>query len=405
MFALYDHTSARLSDREALMVKHIPPGGNWRNIPESVPSSRLEQIREMSKTRGIVRTTYYGRLRWNRPSYTISTYFSRPGNGCFIHPEQDRLISLREGARLQSFRDSYRFFGSRTSKYSQIGNAVPPLLAYAIAHGLKGSAPSTLVDLFSGAGGLSEGFRMAGYEILAAQELDRNCAETYRNNHGTNVIDGDIRKAETKSKLVDFIEEQGKEVGIVAGGPPCQGFSMAGWFKSDDERNDLFLDFLAVVNKLRPMHILMENVQGLLWMEKGAILKAILEKIRAIGYHVEYKVLEAERFGVPQLRRRVFIIGTRSGQPKFPEPVFGNSSLDLPNVPTVFDAISDLPRIRPGIFEDPQVYDPKWTKTRYQRWCTGSLETREFFSSMVSTWTETQSTQGPPIDVPSPPVN
>src|SRR2546425_1352303 len=164
---VYNHVSAKLSELDLRMIKCVRPGGNWRDIDPSIPSKRLDQIRLGVK--GGSRSTYYGRLRWNRPSYTISTYFSRPGNGCFIHPEQDRLISLREGARLQSFRDSYRFFGSRTSKYSQIGNAVPPLLAYAIAHGLKGSAPSTLVDLFSGAGGLSEGLRMAGYEILAAQ--------------------------------------------------------------------------------------------------------------------------------------------------------------------------------------------------------------------------------------------
>ena len=135
------------------MVRSIPPGGNWQDIPTSIPSARLEQIRRMSVARGgIVRTTYYGRLRWDRPSYTISTYFSRIGNGCFIHPEQDRLISLREGARLQSFRDSFRFLGSRTSKFGQIGNAVPPLLAWAIARELKDSAHVTLVDLFAACG-------------------------------------------------------------------------------------------------------------------------------------------------------------------------------------------------------------------------------------------------------------
>ena len=114
------------------MVKHIPEGGNWRNIPETVPSKRLDQIR---KSGG--RTTYYGRLRNDKPSYTISTYFNRLGNGCYIHPNQDSLISLREGARLQSFKDSFYFCGPKTSIYKQIGNAVPPLLGRTIAELIK----------------------------------------------------------------------------------------------------------------------------------------------------------------------------------------------------------------------------------------------------------------------------
>ncbi|NQU87409.1 MAG: DNA cytosine methyltransferase, partial [Mariniphaga sp.] len=105
---IYNHIAPKFSELERDMVKNIPPGGNWQNIPESVPSKRLEQIR---KSGG--RTTYYGRLRNDKPSYTISTYFNRIGNGCHIHPEQERLISIREGARLQSFKDSFIFYGSK----------------------------------------------------------------------------------------------------------------------------------------------------------------------------------------------------------------------------------------------------------------------------------------------------
>ena len=129
MTLLYNHIAPKFSELEKQMVVHIPPGGNWSNIPESVPSKRLEQIRR----NGGGRTTYYGRLRWEKPSYTISTYFNRIGNGCHIHPEQDRLISIREAARLQSFPDNYRFTGSKGAIHKQIGNAVPPLLAYKIS--------------------------------------------------------------------------------------------------------------------------------------------------------------------------------------------------------------------------------------------------------------------------------
>ena len=99
---IYNHISPTLSEMERKMLYHIVPGGNWKNIPSEISSKRLDKIRE---TGG--RTTYYGRLRKDRPSYTITTYFNRLPNGCNIHPSQDRVISIREGARLQSFKDDY----------------------------------------------------------------------------------------------------------------------------------------------------------------------------------------------------------------------------------------------------------------------------------------------------------
>ena len=116
MSKLYNHQTASLSEIDLKMIKSVPSGGNWKNIPKSIPSERLNKIR---KSGG--RTTYYGRLRWDKPSYTINTYFNRPGNGCFMHPDdkksknpQHRLISFREAARIQSFQDDFKFFGSKT---------------------------------------------------------------------------------------------------------------------------------------------------------------------------------------------------------------------------------------------------------------------------------------------------
>ena len=126
---LYNHVCAKLSELDLEMVRSIPQGGNWQNIPLSV-ARKSERVMKIRKNGG--RTTYYGRLNPNLPSYTVNTYFNRPGNGTFIHPHQARLISFREAARLQSFPDSYRFFGSNTSIYKQIGNAVPPLLYKAV---------------------------------------------------------------------------------------------------------------------------------------------------------------------------------------------------------------------------------------------------------------------------------
>ena len=128
---LYNHIAPRLSDLEWEMAKHIPEGGNWQSIPVHIPSKRLEQIRRSGG-----RTTYYGRLNDNKPSYTITTYFNRLGNGCNLHPSQDRIISIREGARLQSFKDSYVFHCSKSAQYKQIGNAVPVNLGKEVGYSI-----------------------------------------------------------------------------------------------------------------------------------------------------------------------------------------------------------------------------------------------------------------------------
>ena len=156
---IYNHVTYPLSENDMKMVVSIPAGGNWKNIPKSIPSKRLEQIR---KSGG--RTTLYGRLSWSKPSYTITTYFNRPGNGTYIHPIYDRVITAREAARFQSFPDSYVFKGSKTSLCKQIGNAVPPLLAFSIATQIKRKTKTKkILDLFCGSGGLSLGFKWAGY--------------------------------------------------------------------------------------------------------------------------------------------------------------------------------------------------------------------------------------------------
>ncbi|PJI55266.1 hypothetical protein CTI14_06395 [Methylobacterium radiotolerans] len=148
------HGLNTLSELDYEMIRHVPVGGNWQQIPESVPSARLSQIRAMSKERGIVRTTYYGRLRPDQPAYTIATYYNRPGNGTNIHPHEDRTLSHREAARLQSFPDSYGFIGGDGAIRKQIGNAVPPLLGRAVASQLlqSGLMRGPIIDLFAGAG-------------------------------------------------------------------------------------------------------------------------------------------------------------------------------------------------------------------------------------------------------------
>src|SRR5699024_7109045 len=152
---IINNKSFKMSDLDMEIIKNIPQGGNWRNIPQSTvnKSKRLLGIQE---TGG--RTTLYGRMMYDKPSYTITTYFNRPGNGAYIHPVKDRVITMREGARLQGFHDQYYFFGNQRNILNQIGNAVPPFIGYLFGKKLKKLLDvQNSVDLFSGAGGLLSG--------------------------------------------------------------------------------------------------------------------------------------------------------------------------------------------------------------------------------------------------------
>jgi len=381
---LYNHISPRLSDLEWEMTKHIPPGGNWQNIPESIPSKRLAQIRLSGG-----RTTYYGRLDNNKPSYTITTYFNRLGNGCNLHPSQNRIISIREGARFQSFKDQFVFYGSKSSQYKQIGNAVPPLLARAIAESLKPHLKNlTLLDLFAGAGGMSEGFISEGFKLLAANEIEKNYFETYQINHiefdkGNNLIIGDITSNSIKELLLSSLSPKQK-VGIIVGGPPCQGFSHAGWRDPKDSRNQLFKDFVNIVNKVRPEIFVMENVTGILSMRNGEAIKEIISAFEEIGYNVNPPLkLNAEEYGVPQKRKRVVIIGSLSNQKIAPPKIlFSATDNKLPNPITVKQAIGGLPKLETddGIFEIDSNYK---STSAYEEMMMGIIDFKTFYQKCL----------------------
>ncbi len=376
---IYNHQTTSLSEIDMRMVVAIPSGGNWKNIPLDIPSQRVEGIRLSGG-----RTTYYGRLRWDHPAYTIATYFNRPGNGCNIHPDdtsaknpQHRLISFREAARIQSFPDNFRFLGSKSSMFKQIGNAVPPLLAYAIA---KSLSKSTIVDLFCGCGGLSKGFELAGYDVIAGLEFDKHAMSTWAENHTGIPILGDINKSEVKESLVNAVRNSlgKKNLDVLAGGPPCQGFSTAGWRETADPRNQLWLNYLEILKELNPKYFLIENVPGILSMKKNGVLviESMIKQFAKLGYTLYYKALKAEEYGVPQLRRRVFIIGARSDMKpfEFPEPAISTPF-------TVKDAISNLPwlGVNDGV-EELIIKDYK-TNSKYQDWLIGACDVEGLLKS------------------------
>ena len=374
---IFNHVSFSLSENDMRMVKAIPPGGNWKDIPLDIPSERLKRIRQ---TGG--RTTLYGRLKTNKPSYTITTYFNRPGNGAYIHPTQNRVISAREAARLQSFPDSYIFEGSKTSLPKQIGNAVPPLLSYAIAKEIsKQTKTKNVLDLFCGAGGLSLGFEWAGFNIVAANDNFPAACESYRKNHMESIlIEGDITERAIKEKLFSVVKH--KKIDIVVGGPPCQGFSYAGKRLVDDPRNFLYKEFVEIVQKINPPVFLLENVEGILTSNKGKTYESIVNDFSNLGYSLHGKKMHAVEFGVPQKRKRVIIIGTKNGIN--PESCFPKGFMtEEKKQTTVNCAISDFPKIEANGGVHMMSFSLK-PKSEYQKFMRGEMSVEEFIKIISS---------------------
>ena len=177
-----------------------------------------------------------------------------------------------------------------------------------------------VIDLFSGAGGLSTGFRMAGFKVILGIDSIPIFCETFEKNDHKSIC-GDIREISIE-QIKKTIEN--KNVDVVVGGPPCQGFSMAGRRDQKDPRNSLFMEFIRIVEGLKPKFFVMENVPGILTMKTGEgflVKDIILKEFKRIGYKVEAKKLLAADYGVPQKRKRVIFIGTNTNKKiNFPEP-------------------------------------------------------------------------------------
>jgi DNA (cytosine-5)-methyltransferase 1 len=349
---LPNHVAAKLSELDMRMVVSVPEGGNWKSIPTSIPSKRLEQIRESFSRGEGSRSTYYGRLRRSDPAYTINTYFNRPGNGCHIHYAQDRVLSPREAARLQSFPDSFHFQGSHTAVSTQIGNAVPPLLAYQIAKTL--GPPGAFIDLFAGAGGMALGFKWAGWQPIVANDIQPVFLATYAKNVHCNVLSGSISDSDVFDQLVIQAKNARPDGPLwVLGGPPCQGFSTAGNQRSmEDPRNLLAWDYIRFLETIQPDGFVFENVMGLLNMEGGRVFAAMRNAFADVMPMVTAATLSADSYAIPQRRRRVILVGTRMGNrpwdPPLPVTRFDGATSDLPLAISVQEALDDLPVLSAG---------------------------------------------------------
>ena len=177
------------------------------------------------------------------------------------------------------------------------------------------------IDLFSGAGGMSCGLEMAGFQCLLGVDYDATAIETFQLNHQkANTITGDLREIslETIQEAVGY-----EKIDLICGGPPCQGFSTIGQNNHQDQRNFLFGDFLRIIEGLSPDYVIMENVTGLLSRRNESTLKVILDSFRKLGYRVDIRVLSAHHYGVPEKRRRSILLANRfQVQNLYPEIVF-----------------------------------------------------------------------------------
>ncbi|MGL5064205.1 MAG: DNA cytosine methyltransferase [Microcoleus sp.] len=251
------------------------------------------------------------------------------------------------------------------------------------------------VDLFAGAGGLSLGFEQAGFDVLAAVEIDPiHCATHEYNFPNCKVLCKSVTEV-TKEDILSAIEF--KEIDVIFGGPPCQGFSLIGKRVIDDPRNSLVFHFLRIIFELRPKYFVMENVKGMAMGKHQKFISEIISKIEYSGYKIvqPYQVLNAAYYGVPQNRERLFLIGARQDLPLPEYPLFITKPAgltqknvkqysQLPYSPTVWDALQDLPTVE----DYPELKNQDWTiatfgkPSNYGKQLSGLLAIDEDYSDL-----------------------
>lgn len=203
------------------------------------------------------------------------------------------------------------------------------------------------ISLFSGGGGLDIGFEQAGFEILFATDFNHECCETLKLNRG-NTLSNSCTVVEQDITTMD-LGILPENVDMIIGGPPCQSFSASGRRAGGaagqlDQRGNLFKSYCKVVEHVRPKAFLFENVRGILGTNKGQDFRNIIDSFAALGYKIEFRILDAEDYGAPQQRERMFIVGHKLDKPfLYPRPVYGPDSENNTPYVSVAEAIRNLP--------------------------------------------------------------
>ncbi len=201
-----------------------------------------------------------------------------------------------------------------------------------------------VIDLFCGCGGLSKGFLDAGYEVLLGVDFDDKALQTFKANHGSaEAMKLDLFDHKNISKIVEFLKDHDRALDVLIGGPPCQGFSVAGPRNMNDKRNLLYTAMVKLAKIIKPKAIVLENVPGMIQINDGIGAKRIVDDFQKIGYKLTPKLLYAPDYGLPQMRKRVFFVGFLDNDINYSFP---EATTKRDDYVTCEQAISDLPSLQ-----------------------------------------------------------
>lgn len=211
-----------------------------------------------------------------------------------------------------------------------------------------------VLDLFCGCGGLSRGFIDAGFKVSLGVDFDDAALKTFSHNHeSATALKLDLFDLNNVNVIEKFFLDRHQKVDVLIGGPPCQGFSLAGPRQIDDSRNKLYRAMVKTAEILRPRIVVLENVPGIIQLHNGLVGEKIINDFTNLGYKITYKVLYAPDYGIPQIRKRVFFVGLFGASDFFQYP---NPSLTQDQYITCEQAIGDLPALKDIIGDDIQPY-------------------------------------------------
>lgn len=212
-----------------------------------------------------------------------------------------------------------------------------------------------VLDLFCGCGGLSRGFIDAGFNVDLGVDFDDMALKSFAHNHDNAVaMKLDLFDLNNVNEIKTFFESKGHTVDVLIGGPPCQGFSLAGPRQIDDSRNNLYRAMVRTATIMRPKVVVLENVPGMVQLHGGLVAEKIISDFTSLGYNMTYKIMFAPDYGIPQIRKRVVFVGLLNSDKNFeyPKPILKPNEYI-----TCEEAIGDLPALIDIVGEDKQSYE------------------------------------------------
>ncbi len=348
-----NHIARRVGLDVEKRINALKIGQKMQDLPEELWHDSFKFYVKYDLTRQGGPNLRMIRLDPSKPSLTVTGYIFNK----FVHPYENRFITVREAARLQGLPNELRFEGTLTSTQLQVGNAVPVPLVKAVFENLVQQAyllgfksyPLKALSLFSGAGGMDIGSHLTG--CIETKVAIDNWSDACATLHGyfadrVCILEKDISTIKDPLGLWKNTSGEIDQPDIIFGGPPCQTFSQAGKQKGlQDERGTMIYEFLRFVKQLQPPFFVMENVSNLKGISGGKLYQDILEKMMHLGYNVCSELLLAADFGTPQLRRRLFFLGCRKD--------IGSIKLPLPTHSLKYELCGLLPYLTVGqVFAD-----------------------------------------------------